>query len=89
MEQIAYKTIAQAAKESVDYIKARKDHTIVPLKTRWNKFNKVCCGGIEPGMILTIAGISGTGKSAVANMIETDLIDLNPSQKVVILDFSF
>lgn len=28
-------------------------------------------------------------KSAVANMIETDLIDLNPSQKVVILDFSF
>ena len=89
MEQIAYKTIAQAAKESVDYIRARKDHTIVPLKTRWNKFNKVCCGGIEPGMILTIAGISGTGKSAVANMIETDLIDLNPSQKVVILDFSF
>ena len=89
MEQIAYKTIAQAAKESVDYIRARKDHTIVPLKTRWNKFNKVCCGGIEPGMILTIAGISGTGKSAVANMIETDLIDLNPSQKVIILDFSF
>lgn len=89
MEQIAYKTIAQAAKESVDYIRARKEHTIVPLKTRWNKFNKVCCGGIEPGMILTIAGISGTGKSAVANMIETDLIDLNPSQKVVILDFSF
>ena len=41
MEQIAYKTIAQAAKESVDYIKARKDHTIVPLKTRWNKFNKI------------------------------------------------
>ena len=89
MGQIAYKTIAQAAKESVDYIRARKDHTIVPLKTRWKKFNKVCCGGIEPGMILTIAGISGTGKSAVANMIETDLIDLNPSQKVVILDFSF
>lgn len=89
MGQIAYKTIAQAAKESVDYIRARKEHTIVPLKTRWNKFNKVCCGGIEPGMILTVAGISGTGKSAVANMIETDLIDLNPSQKVVILDFSF
>ena len=62
MEQIAYKTIAQAAKESVDYIRARKEHTIVPLKTRWNKFNKVCCVGIEPGMILTIAGISGTGK---------------------------
>lgn len=62
MEQIAYKTIAQAAQESVDYIKARREHTIVPLKTRWKKFNKVCCGGLEPNMILTIAGISGTGK---------------------------
>ena len=89
MGQISYKTIAQAAKESVDYIRARKDHTIVPLKTRWNKFNRVCCGGIEPNMIVTIAGVSGTGKSAVANMIETDLIDLNPTEKVAILDFSF
>lgn len=62
MGQISYKTIAQAAKESVDYIRARKDHTIVPLKTRWNKFNRVCCGGIEPNMIVTIAGVSGTGK---------------------------
>ena len=89
MEQISYKTIAQAADESVAYIRARKDHTIVPLKTRWRKFNKVCCGGIEPNMIVTIAGISGSGKSSIVNAIETDLIDLNPSQKVVILDFSF
>ena len=62
MGQISYKTIAQAAKESISYIKARKDHTIIPLKTRWNKFNQVCCGGLEPNMIITIAGISGTGK---------------------------
>ena len=89
MEQIVYKTIAQAADESVAYIKARKDHTIVPLKTRWKKFNRVCCGGIEPNMIITIAGISGSGKSSIVNAIETDLIELNPTQDVVILDFSF
>ena len=89
MEQIVYKTIAQAADESVAYIKARKDHTIIPLKTRWKKFNKVCCGGIEPNMIITIAGISGSGKSSIVNAIETDLIELNPTQDVVILDFSF
>ena len=89
MEQIVYKTIAQAADESVAYIKARKDHTIVPLKTRWKKFNRVCCGGIEPNMIITIAGISGSGKSSIVNAVETDLIELNPTQDVVILDFSF
>ena len=89
MEQISYKTIAQAADESVAYIRARKDHTIVPLKTRWRKFNKVCCGGIEPNMIITIAGISGSGKSSFVNAIETDLIECNPTQDVVVLDFSF
>lgn len=89
MEQISYKTIAQAADESVAYIRARKDHTIVPLETRWRKFNKVCCGGIEPNMIITIAGISGSGKSSIVNAIETDLIECNPTQDVVVLDFSF
>ena len=61
----------------------------MPLKTRWSKFNKVCCGGLEPNMILTIAGGSGSGKSAFANTLETDLIDLNTDQDIVILDFSF
>ena len=89
MEQISYKTIAQAADESVAYIRARKEHLIVPLKTRWQKFNKVCCGGIEPNMIITIAGISGSGKSSIVNAIETDLIECNPEENVVILDFSF
>ena len=40
-------------------------------------------------MILTIAGGSGSGKSAFANTLETDLIDLNTDQDIVILDFSF
>lgn len=86
---LPYKTIAQVTAESVSYIKARKDKTIIPLKTRWNKFNRVCCGGLEPNMILTIAGGSGSGKSAFANTLESDLIDLNPDQNIVVLDFSF
>ena len=83
------RSISEVGKETLDYIRKRKDKTIVPLKTRWEKFNRVCCGGIEPNMILTIAGTSGTGKSAFANTLESDLIDLNPTQEVVILSFSF
>lgn len=86
---LPFKTIAEVTDESVRYIQARKDKTIVPLKTRWSKFNKVCGGGLEPNMILTIAGGSGSGKSAFANTLETDLIDLNTDQDIVILDFSF
>ena len=86
---LPFKTIAEVTDESVRYIQARKDKTIVPLKTRWSKLNKVCCGGLEPNMILTIAGGSGSGKSAFANTLETDLIDLNTDQDIVILDFSF
>lgn len=86
---LPYKTIAEVTNESVSYIQARKDRTIIPLKTRWKKFNRVCCGGLEPNMILTIAGGSGSGKSAFANTLETDLIDLNTDQEIVILDFSF
>lgn len=86
---LPFKSISEVADESLEYIRKRKDKTIVPLKTRWNKFNKVCCGGIEPNMIVTIAGVSGSGKSAFANTLETDLIDLNPDQEIVILSFSY
>lgn len=58
---LPFKSISEVADESLEYIRKRKDKTIVPLKTRWNKFNKVCCGGIEPNMIVTIAGGSGSG----------------------------
>ena len=86
---LPFKSISEVAGESLEYIRKRKDKTIVPLKTRWDKFNKVCCGGIEPNMIITIAGGSGSGKSAFANTLETDLIDLNPDQEIVILSFSY
>ncbi len=86
---LPFRSISEVVDESLEYIRKRKDKTIIPLKTRWNKFNKVCCGGIEPNMIITIAGGSGSGKSAFANTLETDLIDLNPDQEIVILSFSY
>ena len=84
---VQFKTIADVSKETIKYIDDRRKHKIVSLKTRWNKFNKVCF--FEPNMIYTVAGISGAGKSAFVNTITNDLIELNPTQDIVILNFSF
>ena len=80
--------ISTVTKEAVRYISARKDHNVISLATRWNKLNSCCMGGIEPNTVYTIAGISGSGKSSIANLIQTDLIDLNPNRDIVILTFS-
>ena len=85
--KVAIKSIADVTKETLKYIDDRRKHKIVSLKTRWKKFNKVCF--FEPNMIYTVAGTSGAGKSAFVNTITNDLIDLNPSQDIVILNFSF
>ena len=60
---LPFKHISTAASEAVTYIRRRKNHEIEPLKSMWNKFNEMCCGGIEPGCVYTIVGASGTGKS--------------------------
>ena len=80
--------ISMVAQEAINYIEGRKDRNIVSLKTRWEKFNKQCMGGIEPNTVYTIAGISGSGKSSIVNSLTTDLIDLNPTEDIVILNFS-
>lgn len=94
MEQMSSKTlsfrhISTATNEAVEYIRKRKNHEIQSLRTKWNKFNKSCMGGIEPNTIYTIVGISGSGKSSFVNTLETDLIDLNSNQDVIVLNFSF
>lgn len=76
------------AQEAINYIAGRREHNITSLKTRWAKFNKQCMGGIEPNTVYTIAGISGSGKSSMANLIQTDLIDLNPDEDIIVLTFS-
>ena len=76
------------AQEAINYIAGRREHNITSLKTRWMKFNKQCMGGIEPNTVYTIAGISGSGKSSMVNLIQTDIIDLNPNEDVIVLTFS-
>ena len=87
--RLKYTHISEAADEILDYIHKRKFGKFKSLKTRWNKFNNICMGGIEQGAIYTIAGRSGSGKSSFANSLETDLFDLNPTTDFVILNFNF
>lgn len=76
------------AQEAINYIRARREHSIESLKTRWSKLNKVCMGGVESNIVMTITGISGSGKSSFVNLLQTDLIDKNPDKDIIILTFS-
>jgi replicative DNA helicase len=86
---LEYKHISQPTDDIVEYIEDRKYGRIHSLKTRWTKLNNRINGGIEANSIYVISGISGSGKSSFANSLETDLIDLNPNENIVILNFSF
>ena len=62
---------SEVAQEAIEYIGGRRSHSISSLKTRWVKFNKQCMGGIEPNVVMTIAGISGSGNNISTNCNQT------------------
>lgn len=86
---LTLKPIVEAAKEAVLYMDGRRKGLIKSLKTRWLKLNRDCMGGIEWNVIWVIAGMSGSGKSSIANELETSLFDLNPDEKFAVLSFNF
>lgn len=81
--------ISNATDEILSYMDKRRSGTIKSLKTRWEKFNNQCMGGIEPNSIYTFAGISGSGKSSFLNTLESDLFECNPDVDFVVLSFNF
>lgn len=86
---LTFKHISTATNEIINYIDNRRKGVSKSLKTKWSKFNNSIGGGFEPGTVTCIAGISGSGKSAFVNSLETDLFDLNPDVDFVVLSFSF
>ena len=86
---LKYKHISEATKDIVKYIKSRKDGEEQSLKTRWSKLNNFCMGGLDWNTIVTIGGMSGSGKSSIANELETSLFESNTEQDFAVLSFNF
>lgn len=81
--------IKDAARQELRYIRGRMSGEIKSLKTPWKKFNEGSMNGIEWGSIITIAGMSGSGKTAILNELETGLFDYNPNENFAVLSFNF
>lgn len=82
-------SLEDAARKELRYIRGRMDNKIKSLKTPWKKFDKAGMNGIEWGSIITIAGMSGSGKTAILNELESGLFALNPDEKFAVLSFNF
>lgn len=81
--------ISAAARLELEYIKKRMSGEITSLATPWSKYNAAAMGGIEWGSIHTIAGMSGSGKTAILNELETGLFFRNPQEKFAVVSFNF
>ena len=82
-------TLEDAANQELRYIKGRMEGNIKSLLTPWNKFNIASMNGIEWGSIITVAGMSGSGKTAILNELETGLFEKNPQENFAVLSFNF
>lgn len=89
----APKTISQskAAFDFASYIDKRRRGEIPLYKTCYKNLNKVFGGSIEPNTILTIAGMSGTGKSAMSKRIIYSITEnlQEKKQKCITLCFNY
>ena len=86
---LPYAHISESTERTANYIKGRKTGDIKSLSTGISKLDAALLNGIEWGRILTIGGISGTGKSTVLEQIKRGLLKENSYQKFKILSFEF
>lgn len=79
----------QVYESTIAYIKDRRENNS-NLCTRWDEINSRLMGGFAPNTIFTLGGISGSGKTSLASMIEHDFCTLpcNEHLNVCVLNFS-
>lgn len=83
------KHISEGVLHAKKYIKDRKDGIERSLQTSFKKLNKTLMDGIDWYRILTIAGLSGSGKSTILENLKRDFMTLNPQESFEILSFEF
>lgn len=81
-------TAKEAAEELRDYTEKRSTGEIKSLLTPWNSLNKRGINGLEWCNIITFAGMSGCGKTALASILEDSLFELNPDENFACLNIS-
>ena len=81
--------VSKAAHEELTYMENRMNGTERSLITPWSKMNMATMNGLEWGSFNVIGGMSGSGKTAVLNELETGLFDLNADQPFTVLSFNF
>lgn len=83
------KHISFGAKKARDYIDKRRSGEERSLKTSFERLNSTLLNGIDWYRIMTIAGLSGSGKSTILENLKRDFIDLNKDESFDILSFEF
>jgi hypothetical protein len=86
---MSYKPIAYAVDKTIKYIDGRRKGEIKSLKTSHKKLNSVTLQGFEWNKVITLGGLSGSGKSMILEQWKRDFVDYNPNEKFYVLSFEF
>lgn len=78
-----------SVKDSVKEIAKYQRGERKPLDTGFSHLNENALGGLLPGDIITIGGLSGHGKTFFLQRIENNLISLNPDADIALLRLNF
>lgn len=83
------KHISEVVLDTKKYINDRKQGLIQTIKTPWQKYNDATFGGFEWGDMTVLAGLSSSGKTAWAAQFIREVHNLNPTQDICLLFFTF
>ena len=84
---VTWKTQKEGLKESLDYLRGRRDGLITSIKTPWLKFNDATTDGLEWNTLTVIGGRPGSGKTLIKDQIIREAFVLNPKEDFNVLEF--